>query len=135
MWKDIIRKNNRFNTEKEAVEYAIKLAKQTNKSQIVADVNMKGDFVVEDDSQKFSNYDPDYSYQDDKFVVRPNGMVFSTRTNLPSEKYHTSQELAEFERMRREEHTRKYGKFFENKRGKKPSTFIAGRPVEFGDDH
>ena len=115
MWKDIIRKNNRFNTEKEAVEYAIKLAKQTNKSQIVADVNRKGDFVVEDDSQKFSSYDPDYAYEDDLFVVRPNGMVLSTRTNFPSEKYHTSQELEEFERMRREEHTRKYGKFFENR--------------------
>ena len=112
MWEDIL-KNNRFNTEKEAVEYAIKLAKQTNKIQIVADVNMKGDFVVEDNNQNFSNYDPDYSYQDDKFIIKPNGIVFSARTELPSEKYHTSQELAEFERMRREEHTRKYGKFFE----------------------
>ena len=115
MWKDVIRKNNRFSTEKEAVEYAIKLAKQTNKSQIVAIPNMKGDFIVEDDSQKFYFHDPDYAYQDDKFIIRPSGVVFSTRTNLPSEKYHTPQELAEFERMRREEHTRKYGKFFENR--------------------
>lgn len=134
MWKDIIRKNDGFATEKEAVEEAKRLAKQTNKSQIVANVNMKGRYYVEDDSQKFYSYDPDYAYEDDLFVVRPNGMVLSTRTTMPSEKYHTSQELAEFERMRREEHTRKYGKFFENK-GKKPPTFIAGRPVEFGDDH
>ena len=79
--------------EKEAVEEAKKLAKQTNKSQIVANVNMRGRYYVEDDSQKFYFYDPDYAYQDDLFVVRPNGMVLSTRTTFPSEKYHTSQEL------------------------------------------